>query len=287
VGRRPGAGRVDARTLVKQRRATTGRMILRGPARFSPERSHDARSPGCSRAHGGRSPRAPGHHRLEAPRCFPERPARGVRSRGPRRVRLRRHAAPDRRWANHLAALHRRAHDPGAGPAWRRARARGGDRLGIRGGPSEPHRDRGLHDRAGPFPRRVGQGAARAPRLRQRPRHVRRWLCWLAGACPVRRHRGGRRGTQAAARAPVAAGDRRSARHPRRPRQVVAGAGADHARERDRIPGRAAHRRSVRAAHRRASVEQRRRGADRPAASQAAPVCPACDAHAGGGRADR
>jgi protein-L-isoaspartate O-methyltransferase len=54
----------------------------------------------------------------------------------------------------------------------------------------------------------LAEGAARAPRLRQRPRHVRRWLPRLAGACPVRRHRGGRRGTQAAARAPVAAGDR-------------------------------------------------------------------------------
>ena len=83
------------------------------------------------------------------------------------RVRLRGRAAADRRRPDHLAALHRRLHDRGAGAEGRRARAGDRHRLGLRGGGARA-RSRGevyTVERLGQLAEKAAQHARRS-RLR-------------------------------------------------------------------------------------------------------------------------
>ena len=92
--------------------------------------------------------------------------ARGIPALAPARVRLRGHAAADRRGADDLAALHRRVHGRGA-------RATGGETVleigtgsGYAAAILSAHRRRGLHGRAHRRARRQGVGEACRSRLR-------------------------------------------------------------------------------------------------------------------------
>ena len=111
-----------------------------------------------------------------------------------------------------------------------------GNRIRICGGDSQPHRERSLYDRARPRAGRVRRGAARSARVRQCSRHVRRRLAGLARARSLRRDCGRRRGTEAAAGAPFAAGARGKSRDSGGRQRVVPSPGADRSGRRDAIP---------------------------------------------------